>query len=44
MRVARAIKKDKQRQRRIAEAGIEYEYPPLMSLVPAKPKKTLFDD
>ena len=43
LRVARAIRKDKVRQRKIAEAGIEYEYPELGSLVPTTSKKTLFE-
>ncbi len=42
-RVARAIKKDKVRQRKIAEAGIDYEYAGLGSLVPAKSTKMIFE-
>jgi hypothetical protein len=41
-RVSRAIKKDKERQKKILEAGIEYEYPPLGSLKPVKAKKKVF--
>ena len=43
LRVARAIRKDKVRQRKIAEAGIEYEYPELGSLVATMSKKMLLD-
>mmetsp|Transcript_26874 Transcript_26874/g.58647 ORF Transcript_26874/g.58647 Transcript_26874/m.58647 type:complete len:200 (+) Transcript_26874:32-631(+) len=41
-RVARAIKRDSQRQNKIKEAGIDYEYPALSTLIPAKPKKITF--
>ncbi|GAX83647.1 hypothetical protein CEUSTIGMA_g11071.t1 [Chlamydomonas eustigma] len=43
-RVSRAIKKDKERQKKILEAGIEYEYPSLGSLKPVKSKKMVFSD
>jgi len=42
-RVARAIKKDRARQKKIAEAGIDYEYPELASLKSVKSRKVLFD-
>ncbi|KAG1668828.1 hypothetical protein FOA52_004922 [Chlamydomonas sp. UWO 241] len=43
-RVARAIKKDKLRQKKITEAGMDYVYPELGSLVPVKASKLVFDD
>lgn len=42
-RTARALARDRQRQARIAEAGIEYDYPGLASAVPKQSKKTRFD-
>jgi nucleolar protein 15 len=42
-RVARAIKKDKIRQKKIAAAGIDYEYTPLQATAPQKPKKMTFE-
>lgn len=41
-RVASLIKKDKARQKRIAAAGIAYEYEPLAAQQAVKPKKTKF--
>ena len=41
-RVARSIKKDKLRQKKIKEAGIDYEYPPLEELIPSKPTRKVF--
>jgi nucleolar protein 15 len=43
-RTAALIKKDKSRRRRIAAAGIEYDYEPLSEQQPPKPKKTKFAD
>lgn len=41
-RVARSIKKDEARRKKIKEAGIDYEYPPLQDLVPSRPKRQVF--
>lgn len=43
VRMAKAIRRDKHRQARIAEAGMDYDYPALASLVPAKSKKITFE-
>ncbi|KXZ50185.1 hypothetical protein GPECTOR_17g822 [Gonium pectorale] len=42
LRVARLIRKDKQRQKKIREKGIDYEYENLA--VPIKPQKVVFED
>jgi hypothetical protein len=41
-RVASLLKRDKARQKRIAAAGIDYEYEPLAAQQPQKAKKTKF--
>lgn len=43
-RQRQAVERDLRRQRRIAQAGIEYEYTGLEGAVPKKAKKTKFDD
>ncbi|KAK9823917.1 hypothetical protein WJX72_006347 [[Myrmecia] bisecta] len=42
-RTARAIKRDQQRQKRIRDAGLDYEYTPLQTLVAPKAKHTKFN-
>ena len=37
-RLERALRRDKQRQKRILDAGIEYDYKPLEAAVPPKAK------
>ncbi|KAK2079282.1 hypothetical protein QBZ16_002973 [Prototheca wickerhamii] len=44
MSLRRALKRDAQRQQKIKEAGIEYEYKGLAASIPAKPTKTVFSD
>ena len=41
-RVASLLKRDKARQKRIAAAGIDYEYEPLAAQQPQKAKMTKF--
>ncbi len=41
-RMARAMRRDRQRAEKISKAGIEYEYPALATLMPAVSKKTVF--
>ena len=43
-RMARAIKRDRLRQKAIAEAGIEYEYDGLATALPAKAVRTVFEE
>lgn len=43
-RIARLIKRDQKRRKKIAEAGIEYDYPSIESVLPIKPKKVVFTD
>lgn len=43
-RQQQAVERDSRRQRRIAQAGIEYDYESLEATVPKKAKKTTFDD
>jgi hypothetical protein len=43
-RLERAIRRDKQRQKRILESGIDYKYEPLADAVPPKPKKIKISD
>lgn len=43
-RVARLIRKDATRRKRIARAGIQYDYPGLQALKPPKAKKIKFSD
>ncbi len=43
-RLARALKRDKERQQRILASGIEYEYQPLQAALPQKPKRTRIAD
>ena len=38
-RLARALKRDRGRQKRILASGIEYEYRPLQAALPQKPKR-----
>lgn len=42
-RLARVLKRDQQRQKRIQEAGIDYDYESLSTVVPKKPKHMKFD-
>ena len=42
-RLARAVKRDRLRQKAIADAGIDFEYKGLASALPAKAKRTVFD-
>ena len=42
-RLERALRRDKQRQKRIQDAGIEYDYKPLEAAVPPKAKHTRLD-
>lgn len=42
-RLERALRRDKQRQKRIRESGIEYDYEPLEATVPPKAKHTRLD-
>jgi nucleolar protein 15 len=41
-RIARALRRDRLRQQKIAKAGIEYEYPSLAAQMPSLPKKKVF--
>ena len=41
-RQERALRRDSQRQKRLREAGIEYEYEPLAATLPAKAQRTVF--
>ncbi|PRW45663.1 MKI67 FHA domain-interacting nucleolar phospho [Chlorella sorokiniana] len=43
-RARQAVERDERRQRRIAQAGIDYQYEPLAAQVAPKPKKTKFED
>lgn len=43
-RHARLVKRDTRRQKRIAEAAIDYEYTPLSVAVPPMSKKIKFDE
>lgn len=43
-RVASLIKKDRKRQQQILQAGIDYDYPALELLRPAKSKKVVYED
>ncbi|KAI7838449.1 hypothetical protein COHA_007712 [Chlorella ohadii] len=43
-RARQAVERDERRQRRIAQAGIDYQYEPLAAQVPKKAKKTVFED
>ena len=40
----RALKRDKERQKRILASGIEYEYQPLQAALPQKPKRIKITD
>ncbi len=42
-RLERALRRDKQRQKRIQDAGIEYDYKPLEAAVPPKAKHIRLD-
>ena len=42
-RVASIVKRDQQRRKRIAAAGIDYEYAPVAAQQPQKAKKIKFD-
>jgi len=42
LRVKKAVAKDKQRRQRIKAAGIDYEYEPLQTLMPATPTHKKF--
>ena len=42
MRIARALRRDRLRQQKIAKAGIEYDYPSLAAQMPSLPKKKVF--
>lgn len=44
VRVARLLKRDKQRRAKIAKAGLDYDYPAMEDLMPMKPKKVVFTD
>jgi nucleolar protein 15 len=41
-RIAKLIRRDKQRQAKIKKAGMDYEYEPLAA--PLKPQKVVFED
>ena len=43
-RLERALRRDKQRQKRIRDSGIDYEYKPLEAAVAPKAKHTRLDD
>jgi hypothetical protein len=43
-RQERALRRDEQRQKRLKEAGIEYEYQPLAATLPVKPVHVTFDE
>ena len=43
-RMARAVKRDRLRQKAIAEAGIEYKYDGLASALPVKATRKVFDE
>ena len=43
-RQERALRRDRQRQKRLKEAGIDYEYQPLAEALPAKPSRVTFDE
>ena len=43
-RQERALRRDRQRQKRLKEAGIDYEYQPLAEALPAKPTRVTFDE
>ena len=43
-RLERALRRDKQRQKRIRDSGIEYEYKPLEAAVVPKAKHTRLDE
>ena len=43
-RLARAIKRDRVRQKSIADAGIEYQYEGLATALPVKAVRTVFDE
>ena len=43
-RVAALLRRDRKRQERIKEAGIDYEYDGLAAALPAKAKKIKFSD
>ena len=43
-RQERALRRDRQRQKRLKEAGIDYEYQPLAAALPAKPSRVTFDE
>lgn len=44
LRLESAVKKDKQRRKKIQELGIDYDYPELEALVPRTAQKVTFDD
>lgn len=44
LRVARLLKRDKQRRKKIEEMGMEYDYPSLEDALPIKPKRVVFSD
>lgn len=43
-RLERALRRDKQRQKRLLEAGIDYEYKPLEAALAPKPKHKTFNE
>ena len=43
-RQERALRRDRQRQKRLKEAGIDYEYQALAETLPAKPTRVTFDE
>lgn len=43
-RTRAAVRRDRQRQEKIQQAGVDYEYPALETLLPRKARKTKFDE
>ena len=43
-RLQRAVRRDKGRAKRIADAGIEYAYKPLQAMLPQQPKRMKIAD
>ena len=43
-RLARAVKRDRMRQKAIADAGIEFQYAGLATALPVKAVRTVFDE
>lgn len=43
-RTRAAVKRDEERQQKIAAAGVDYDYPSLASQLPKKAQKTTFGD